>query len=560
VRSPLIPTLHDAARRVAPCAGWALLLWVILFYRLGYPSFWDPDEAHYAEATREMMASGDWLAPSYNGQPFFDKPVLFYWLQTAAFGLLGPTELAARMVPAVSALGLFAGVWWLGAQLFNRRVAALAVLMLAILPATFALSAYAILDMTFTAFLFDGLALIAVAALRNRPRLQYPGYLLIALAVLTKGPLALALSGLTFGLALMVAPAARRPLLGLRWITGLCGILVLSAPWFLYMWWRFGGAFVEGYVLHENVSLYSGAVFGPAASTTFFWPILIAGLLPWTPVLMGRIIDLLRGDGFPTEERVLWAWSAAILGFFSISHFKLDHYIYPMAPALCLLAAQAWHQLCGASSRRAHLGTAAGVGLTGVALIAGAAALAPQVRNLPFSMEPWINLVPLGFALSGAWVLVRLAFNRWRPPGMPIAIASSFVVAYGVLLMVVLPQLEEAKPVKELARWVADTVPSTEEVGAYRMDRWNTSWRFYVERPVVQMESFDQLSEFVRRPGRRVCVMMRADFERLRDSGYRVSIVRERHGIFTTTGRSIRRASRANWNSFVIVAVDELQQ
>ena len=176
------------ARRAAPWLGWALLIWVVVFWRLGYPSFWDPDEAHYAQATREMMASGDWLAPFYNGAPFFDKPILFYWLQAAAFAVLGPTELAARMVPALSAIGLFAAVWWLGAQLFSRAVARLAVLMLAVLPGTFALSAYAILDMTFTAFLFGGLALIAVAALRDRARLQYPGYLLVAFAVLTKGP------------------------------------------------------------------------------------------------------------------------------------------------------------------------------------------------------------------------------------------------------------------------------------------------------------------------------------------------------------------------------------
>src|SRR3954467_4863224 len=54
------------------------IIFVVLFWRLGEPTFWDPDEAHYAETTREMIASSDWAAPFYNERPFFDKTVLFH--------------------------------------------------------------------------------------------------------------------------------------------------------------------------------------------------------------------------------------------------------------------------------------------------------------------------------------------------------------------------------------------------------------------------------------------------------------------------------------------------
>src|SRR5262245_43340295 len=59
-------------------AGGAAVLFTTLLWRLGEPSFWDPDEAHYAETTRELLLSGDWLAPMYNGAPFFDKPIVFH--------------------------------------------------------------------------------------------------------------------------------------------------------------------------------------------------------------------------------------------------------------------------------------------------------------------------------------------------------------------------------------------------------------------------------------------------------------------------------------------------
>src|SRR5438552_4290709 len=92
----------------------AALIFVVLFWRLGVPTFWDPDEAHYAQTTSELVASGDWWAPYYNEHPFFDKPILFHQLQAAAMGLFGPTEFAARIVPALAALALIGITAWFG--------------------------------------------------------------------------------------------------------------------------------------------------------------------------------------------------------------------------------------------------------------------------------------------------------------------------------------------------------------------------------------------------------------------------------------------------------------
>src|SRR6185295_19077601 len=97
-----------------------------------------------------------WVVPMYDGQPFFDKPPLFYMLQMASFAWLGATEFAARAVPAISAIALLLVIAWVGRQLFNRDVGRNGALMFAVLPATFALSSYAIVDMTFTLFLFRG--------------------------------------------------------------------------------------------------------------------------------------------------------------------------------------------------------------------------------------------------------------------------------------------------------------------------------------------------------------------------------------------------------------------
>src|SRR5258708_24030482 len=197
-----------------------------------------------------MIATGDWWAPHYNGQAFFDKPMLFHQLQGIAMLAVGQNELGARLVPALAALGLIAVTVWFasaltahpgagapgmnvpgaGAPGMNIDVGIVAGLMLASSAGGFALARYAILDSLFTMFTFGGAAMLTVAALRDRPPLQWPGYVAIALGVLTKGPIALVLCGLTFVLAIAVSADARRRLLGLHWIAGLTLVVAIAAP------------------------------------------------------------------------------------------------------------------------------------------------------------------------------------------------------------------------------------------------------------------------------------------------------------------------------------------
>ena len=165
---------------------------------------------------------------------------------------------------------------------------------LAASPPVFALARYAILDMIFTAFLFGGVSLLAVAALKDRPALQWPGYLLIACSVVTKGPLAFVLCGLTFGLAILASADLRRRLLALRFIWGLLLVVALSLPWFVYMWLRFRDAFIAAYLFDENVSLFASNRFGTKFDPLFYFRVLAAGLLPWTGLVIGRLWDDVR--------------------------------------------------------------------------------------------------------------------------------------------------------------------------------------------------------------------------------------------------------------------------
>jgi 4-amino-4-deoxy-L-arabinose transferase-like glycosyltransferase len=520
------------------------LLFIVLFWRLGVPTFWDPDEAHYAETSRELLRTHDWLAPYYNEQPFFDKPILFHWLQGAAMAVAGVDEFGARLAPALAALALVLTTAWLGTTLVSFEVGFVAALLLAASPAVFALARYAILDTIFTAFLFGGVSLIAVAALKDRPHLQWPGYVLIALSVLTKGPLSLVLCGLTFGAAVLVSADLRRRLLALHVIGGLVVVLVIAVPWFVYMWLRFREAFVAGYVFDENVKLFATNRFNARFDFWFYFRVLAAGLLPWTGLVIGRLYDdvrkVIRKEPIDSVETLLWCWSFAIVAFFTASRFKLDHYVFPAAPALSLLCARSWAHVRRHSLNQQSLGVRIGFHTVGpILVLAGSGGGYFMIARL--DLPPAAMIVPALVLVAGAFITARASLGNWPAPPVPwIALAACATMYVGIILWV-MPALEQRKVVPDVARWVSSHAPADARVALYRLNRWSNTFRFYVDRHAPHLESVDEARAFFNEPDPFYCVMTGQIFDEFAAQGVPLQAVYEREGMWVTSGRALWR-------------------
>jgi 4-amino-4-deoxy-L-arabinose transferase-like glycosyltransferase len=522
----------------------AALLFIVLFWRLGVPTFWDPDEAHYAETSRELLRTGDWLAPYYNEQPFFDKPILFHWLQGAAMAAVGVDEFGARLAPALAAVALVLITAWLGTTLLGFEVGFVAALLLAASPAVFALARYAILDTVFTAFLFGGVSLIAVAALKDRPHLQWPGYVLIALSVLTKGPLSLVLSGITFGAAVLVSSDLRRRLLALHVVGGLVVVLVIAGPWFVYMWLRFRDAFMAGYVLDENVKLFATNRFNSRFDFWFYFRVLAAGLLPWTGLVIGRLYDdvrrLIRKEPVDSVETLLWCWTAAIVAFFTASRFKLDHYVFPAAPALCLLCARSWTDLRQRSLAQQSRGVRIGFHTVGpILVLAGSGGGYFMIARLDLPAAAMI--VPAVMLVAGGIITARASLGNWAAPPVPwIALAACTTMYVGIILWV-MPALEERKVVPDVARWVSSHAPPDARVALYRLNRWSNTFRFYVDRHAPHLESVDEARAFFNEAEPFYCVMTGQIFDEFAAQGVPLQALYEREGMWVTSGRALWR-------------------
>ena len=252
-----------------------------------------------------------------------------------------------QLPSAIAAVALLWLTRWTGAQLFDDRVGVHSWLMLATMPVTFMLGSIGVFDMVFTALLFGAIATALVSALQNRRRLEYVSYVLLSLATMTKGPVALALAGVFFLAGLASGKQCRTALLSLHWKTGAVLTVVLSLPWFVWMYYALGWHFVHQYVLAGNLYYVTQpqSFSNRAVNHTLYISTFLAGFFPWSILTVGAAVDTVRRwratSKLTPEELLLWVWVGVIFIFFSVARFKVDRYVYPAAPACCLLAARA---------------------------------------------------------------------------------------------------------------------------------------------------------------------------------------------------------------------------
>src|SRR5262249_48676040 len=382
-------------------------------------------------------------------------------------------------------------------------------------------------------------------ALRDRPRLQWLGYVLLAFGVMVKGPMRLVLAALTMIVLIAASPDLRRRLLALHWIAGLLLIAVVSSPWFVYMYLRFRQDFINGYVLDENLRLFAASRFANQPGFWFYFQILATGLLPWTGLLVGRMIDDLRavwrGERVDHVETMLWAWTLVIVGFFTASTFKLDHYVFPAAPALCVLCARAWTDVRLHHRERSTAAARLGLYLIGPFLVVvGLGCGYFVIARL--ALPPAAIVVPVALTVAGATLTALANVRSALPPRVPWVVISALMITYAGIIVFVLPALEQRKVVPPMAEWVASHARPTDRLCSFRLNRWTPAFRFYVKRHVHMLEDPHDAAAFFRKPEPFYCIMRHNAYEEFVAGGAKLQPVLEREGMAVTSGPALFRA------------------
>lgn len=308
---------------------------------LGTPPLFDVDEGAFAEATREMFERGDFLFTYLNGSPRFDKPILSYWLQALFVALLGPTEWAFRMPSALAACAWSWAVWQFAKKYFSEHTAKLALAITATAIGPFLIGRAATAD----ALLNLWLALACFDAWRHfngggKTPLRRC-YLWVGLGLLTKGPVAALIPiavTLMYALSTRARPAIKTWLAAMRDPVGWLILLAVAAPWYGLAWQRHGMDFIHGFLLHHNLSRFSGALEGHDGGLFYYLIVIPLLLMPWSGLLIPTLARL-KHDLRDALSRFLWLWVAFVFVFFTLSGTKLPHYaLYGTTPLFLLLA------------------------------------------------------------------------------------------------------------------------------------------------------------------------------------------------------------------------------
>ena len=148
---------------------------------------WDRDEPRYAVCVREMRERGDWVFPTFNGEPRYHKPVLIYWLMRLGTALGGDNPFGLRMVSAIAGAVTVLGVTLLGRRMFGPK-GGLAGLILATAPIVVAESKLATTDATLAFFLFGCQFCLWELGKRSSRGLAGLFWVCLSLSILVKGP------------------------------------------------------------------------------------------------------------------------------------------------------------------------------------------------------------------------------------------------------------------------------------------------------------------------------------------------------------------------------------
>lgn len=363
----------------------------------------DVDSAQYADVAKHIARDGQWLTLRDSAGPFVNKPPLAIWAQAVTISALGPTPVAARLPSVLFAAIAVAATFGLGRALFDAQRGWTAA---ALFAGSVALQQMVLdpkVDLALTAMATS--ALWAFVEARRRPGFLWLGWVCTGLAVLSKGPLGLALP------AAAIAPEAIRHrwgsvekgtlaqrLFALKPVRGVAIVAALAAPYYVGVY-RQTGTDGAGFVLwRQNVGrLFGQSGYSDTTTPLFFFHTALWVFLPFTPLLVLAIVrGLKRGPFAPSEQRIVWWGLWLPFAVFSLSTYKLPQYIFCLAPVASVIAADALVGLSDRAAARLRLGSVA------LAVLAAAAGAWLVIDCFPAGLGLVALAVPLG-----AWLLDR---------------------------------------------------------------------------------------------------------------------------------------------------------
>jgi 4-amino-4-deoxy-L-arabinose transferase-like glycosyltransferase len=521
-----------------------LLAFAVLPYFVGLDdsAIWDANEAFYVETPRQMIERGDYVNPSFNDQPRFNKPPLSYWIVAAFYRAFGVSVSVERLAIALGALVLVLTTLVIGRVAYSTEAGLLAALVLASAPRVVMFSRRIFIDVYITMFMGLTLLFFLLAEQRPAQRRRYLVlmYVSMALGFMTKGPVAIVLPGLVVLLAYGMQ-GRLRDLRGLMLPTGALIVAAVALPWYVALYAEHGWVYIRRFFIDENLARYA-APYGAAAGRRgplFYVPVLLTDLFPWSfflpAALYAAVRDVWPGTTGASERKVsrglvgeLLAWVVVIVGFFTLSQTKQDLYIFPIVPAE---AAIVGGFLAAGIARRpgARAGLAQWMCVLAGALVAITGAGVLLLFGSPARVYAIQGAAVVGWSgVAGGLAAAGFA-ARQRLFSSVMALGAVAVAINWILVLAALPSFRQYQPVPAMSDRIRAEATADAQVAYYRTAL--PSLVYYLHRPVLELFEPDELIAAFGR-GDVYCLLTSKDYDEVRDRLPRPTCVLERRPFF----------------------------
>lgn len=335
-----------------------IIFFSIVFLRLvslGLYPLTDKTESRYAEISREMVVTGNWITPQLNpGEPFWGKPPLAFWLTAVIFKCFGVNEFTARLSSFLLALFISWLILLLGKELKDDRYSWLTLIILWSTDLYYLMAGNVMTDMALLATLIISFVSFYLTIEHEHQRKSYDSYLFfvgIGLSLLAKGPVGVVLICLPIFIWLILTQQWKKCFRSFNWIFGTLLVLIIAIPWYILAEQQTPG-FLRYFIIGEHwerftVSGWRGDLYGTghAYPRGTIWLYGFLSIFPWVFILLltinsrwkaGAQIKSLLKNRF---IMYLLSWIVAPLIFFTLSKNISFHYVLPILPPIALLLA-----------------------------------------------------------------------------------------------------------------------------------------------------------------------------------------------------------------------------
>lgn len=485
---------------------------MVLFYRLGTMPLLDRDETRYAVMAKGMIDRHDWVIPYLNNQPHPDKPPLFMWLVAISFKIFGVNEFSARLVPALMAIGTLFTVYYLGTLLWNPRTGFLAGIILLTSPGFFIPARFVITDMTLTFFTTLAITLIIAGLQFKKPIYYILSYVAFSGAMVTKGPVGIALPAIILLIYLWKQKQISRiKEMQLGW--GILIIILLSLPWYLVANQRLPG-YLYFFFIKENLLRFLTTQHQRSGPLYYYIPVAVLGLFPWIWFLPASLKKIKLN-----KQLVAWwedaprffcfVWFAVGFIFFSLSGSKLPTYLLPYIAPVALLIACYWDKgLPESLSKALFLSYSIFLCIVGIILIylgemIPIEKLKPQIQ-LVLSCPMWSEAI-LIFLMG---ILPSLFFKQKKVLWSFTAIALCNIILIMELYLFNLgPKFAENHSTRAICQKLNTILQPDDEVVVYHPNRWSVSFYLNILQVDYYAENLDEIAISFSQSGKTYAVL-----------------------------------------------------